>query len=76
MKIVVLEGSPNQNGSTHILADSFRQGAQAADHTVESINVAHVTSTPAPAASAAGTKAPASRRTTWRASGEKSWKRT
>ena len=42
MKIVVLEGSPNQNGSTHILADSFRQGAQAADHTVESINVAHV----------------------------------
>ena len=26
MKIVVLEGSPNKKGSTHILADCFRQG--------------------------------------------------
>lgn len=41
MKIVVLEGSPNKNGSTHILADCFRQGAEGAGHTVELINVAH-----------------------------------
>ena len=41
MKIVVLEGSPNRNGSTHILADCFRQGAEEAGHTVELINVAH-----------------------------------
>ena len=41
MKIVVLEGSPNKNASTHILADCFRQGAEGAGHTVELINVAH-----------------------------------
>lgn len=41
MKIVVLEGSPNRNGSTHILADCFRQGAEEAGHTVEMIDVAH-----------------------------------
>lgn len=42
MKIVVLEGSPNPNGSTHILADCFRQGAEGVGHTVEMIDVAHV----------------------------------
>ena len=31
MKIIVLEGSPNIDGSTHILADCFRQGAEGAD---------------------------------------------
>ena len=41
MKIVVLEGSPNKNGSTHILADCFRQGAEGAGHTVEMVDVAH-----------------------------------
>lgn len=41
MKIVVLEGSPNKKGSTHILADCFRQGAEEAGHTVELLNVAH-----------------------------------
>ena len=41
MKIVVLEGSPNRNGSTHILAECFRQGAEEAGHLVEFINVAH-----------------------------------
>lgn len=41
MKIVVLEGSPNKKGSTHILADCFRQGAEGAGHTVELIDTAH-----------------------------------
>ena len=41
MKIVVLEGSPNRNGSTHILADCFRQGAEEAGHSVEMIDVVH-----------------------------------
>ena len=41
MKIVVLEGSPNKNGSTHILADYFREGAEKAGHSVEMIDVAH-----------------------------------
>ena len=41
MKILVLEGSPNRNGSTHLLADCFRQGAEEAGHAVECIHVAH-----------------------------------
>lgn len=41
MKIVLLEGSPNKNGSTHILADCFRQGAEEAGHTVKMLDVAH-----------------------------------
>lgn len=41
MKIVVLLGSPNRQGSSHLLAECFRQGAQEAGHTVEIIDVAH-----------------------------------
>lgn len=41
MNIVILQGSPNLHGSTHLLADSFRQGAESAGHTVERIDVAH-----------------------------------
>ena len=41
MKIVVLQGSPNRHGSTHLLADSFRQGAESAGHIVEMIDVAN-----------------------------------
>ena len=41
MKIVVLQGSPNRRGSTYLLADAFRRGAEGAGHTVEVIEVAH-----------------------------------
>ena len=41
MKIVVLEGSPNKNGSSHLLADCFRQGAEEAGHSVEIVDTAH-----------------------------------
>ena len=41
MKIVVLEGSPNQNGSSNLLAGAFIRGAQEAGHTVEVIDAAH-----------------------------------
>lgn len=41
MKIVLLEGSPNRNVSSNLLADCFRQGAEEAGHTVELIDVAH-----------------------------------
>lgn len=41
MNIIILEGSPNQNGSTHLLADRFRQGAESVGHTVETILAAH-----------------------------------
>ena len=39
MKIVILMGSPNMNGSTSILADSFERGAEEKGHSVETINV-------------------------------------
>ena len=39
MKIVILMGSPNKNGSTRILADSFVQGAESAGHSCEVIDV-------------------------------------
>ncbi len=41
MKIVILMGSPNQNGSTGILVQSFKKGAEEAGHTVEIIDVCH-----------------------------------
>ncbi len=41
MKIVILEGSPNKKGSSNLLADCFRQGAEEAGHTVEIIDTAH-----------------------------------
>jgi multimeric flavodoxin WrbA len=39
MKIEVLMGSPNKNGSTRILVDSFVHGAESAGHTCEVIDV-------------------------------------
>ena len=42
MKIIVLMGSPNMNGSTSILANEFKKGAIEAGHEVEIFNVAHM----------------------------------
>ncbi len=41
MKIVVLEGSPNVNGSSNMLAKKFVKGATEAGHSVEVIDAAH-----------------------------------
>ena len=41
MKIIVLEGSPNKNGSSNLLADCFKQGAEEAGHSVEVVDTAH-----------------------------------
>ena len=41
MNIVVLEGSPNQHGSSNLLADAFIRGAAEARHAVEVIDAAH-----------------------------------
>ena len=41
MKIVVLMGSPNKNGSTSLLAEEFARGAREAGHNVERIDAAH-----------------------------------
>ena len=38
MKIVVLEGSPNKNGSSNMLADNFIRGAEENGHHVEVID--------------------------------------
>ena len=41
MKIIVLEGSPNRNGSSNILAEQFCRGAEEAGHSVEIVDTAH-----------------------------------
>lgn len=41
MKITVLMGSPNRNGSTALLADSFVKGAEDSGHTCNVIDVCH-----------------------------------
>ena len=41
MKIVILEGSPNKNGSSNMLAKAFMQGAAEAGHAVEVLDAAH-----------------------------------
>ena len=41
MKIVILEGSPNKNGSSNMLAEQFRKGAVDAGHRVQAIDAAH-----------------------------------
>ena len=41
MKIVMLLGSPNQNGSSNLLASRFADGAREAGHTVELVDAAH-----------------------------------
>lgn len=42
MKIIVLFGSPNQNGSTKILVDHFVKGAKEAGHDCEVLDVCHM----------------------------------
>ena len=41
MKIVVLEGSPNKKGSSNLLADCFKQGAEEAGHSVEMVDTTY-----------------------------------
>lgn len=39
MKITILFASPNKNGSTAILVDHFKRGAEESDHSVEVLDV-------------------------------------
>ena len=41
MKIILLMGSPNWNGSTGILVENFKKGAEEAGHSVDVIDVCH-----------------------------------
>ena len=46
MKIVILMASPNENGSTSILADNFKRGAEQGGHEVEMIDVCKLSISP------------------------------
>ena len=41
MKIILLEGSPNRHGSSNMLAEHFKRGAEETGHSVEIIDTAH-----------------------------------
>lgn len=41
MKICILQGSPNKNGSTSILVENFAKGAKEAGHKIMEIDTAH-----------------------------------
>ena len=41
MKITVLMGSPNRNGSTAVLVENFARGAEEAGHAVDVVDVCH-----------------------------------
>ena len=42
MKIIILMGSPNRNGSTHILVEHFVRGAEESGHICETLDVCHM----------------------------------
>lgn len=58
MKIVILQGSPNKNGSTAILAESFKKGAEEAGHSVKHFDVAAVDIKPCGGCAACGYEGP------------------
>ena len=58
MRIVVLQGSPNANGSTALLAEEFARGARAAGHTVERVDVADADVAPCTGCVACGYEGP------------------
>lgn len=49
MKILALTGSPNPQGSTFLLADAFRQGAQDGEHEAKIKDAAHARAWQGPA---------------------------
>ena len=46
MKITVLKGSPNINGSSNILADNLIKGAEEAGHSIKEFDTAHANISP------------------------------
>ena len=42
MKIVILQGSPNENGSTNLLVESFTKGATEVGHEVKRFDIANM----------------------------------
>lgn len=58
MKITILMGSPNKNGSTSILVDEFVKGAKEAGHKCEVIDVCHANIHPCTGCVACGYEGP------------------
>ena len=58
MKIVILQGSPNKNGSTSILADEFRRGAEEAGHSVTRFDLTDMNISPCTGCVACGYEGP------------------
>ena len=58
MKLLVLGGSPNRNGSPQILIDSFGRGAEDAGHSVTVMNAAHMNVQPCTGCIACGYDGP------------------
>lgn len=62
MRIIILQGSPNRRGSTYMLADSFRRGAESAGHSVELIEAAYAGVNPCTGCVHCGYEGPCARR--------------
>ena len=58
MKIIVLQGSPNRNGSTNILVEHFTKGAEEAGHTIVRFDVAKMNIRPCIGCVACGYEGP------------------
>ncbi|MGI6220516.1 MAG: flavodoxin family protein [Coriobacteriales bacterium] len=58
MNILVLQGSPNINGSTSILVEEFARGAREAGHAVERVDVAELDIAPCTGCVACGYNGP------------------
>ncbi len=58
MRIVILQGSPNRNGSTNILAEEFTKGAEGAGHTVDRFDLADMNIKPCTGCVACGYEGP------------------
>ena len=58
MKIVILMGSPNTQGSTSILVDEFKKGAKDAGYSVEVVDVCHMDIHPCTGCVACGYEGP------------------
>ena len=58
MRILVLQGSPNSQGSTALLCDEFERGARVAGHAVERVDVADAGIAPCTGCVACGYEGP------------------
>ncbi len=58
MKIIILMGSPNENGSTSLLVNEFVRGAEEAGHACEVIDVCHANIHPCTGCVACGYEGP------------------